>query len=262
MAHRYFLYIDILGFADMVGDKEKIKEIYDIIDGLNVFQNAPYFRTIVFSDTILVYSDPNGERVDANGSIMWMCEWAQDLFAQFICKNMHFRAILTFDDFEHDQMKNIEAFYGAALVKTYRQEKEIQGMGLFIDNDLVEHCDIYHTSKYSEKLSYVHLMQKLDHISFGPEAYPLPPEYLTATEHEYFNAPNLVYLRNLYRGMNNTSLNPYIRSKYLNTWHLIQSRHGALLNLLAQHNFDFSKISELDWDVPIQRAEVGDLVWA
>lgn len=245
----------------MVDDKERIKDIYAIIDDLNVFENAPYFRTIVFSDTILVYSDPNGERVDANGSVMWMCEWAQDLFARFVCKDMHFRAILTFDDFEHDQMKNIEAFYGAALVRTYRQEKEIQGMGLFIDNALVEHCDIFHVSKYSDKLSYVHLMQNLEHISLSDGSYPISPEYLVSTDMQYFNSSNLVYLRNIHRHMNDTSLSPYIRSKYLNTWHLIRMRHPELLDMLAKNGFDFNSISKLNWNEPISRAETGDIVW-
>lgn len=262
MADRYFLYIDILGFADLVGDKNRIREIYRIVDDLNVHNNRPYFRTIVFSDTILVYSDPGGEKTDPSGSIMWMCEWAQDLFVRFVPSNMHFRAILTLDDFEHEEMKHIEAFYGQALVRTYRQEKSIQGMGLYIDNKLLPHCDIFHTSKYNADLSYVHLMQSLEHISQKIDQYPIFADVLTSTDMQYFNAANLVYLRNIYKHMNNLSLSPYIRSKYLNTWHIIRARHTGLLDLLAQSNFNFTRISDLDWDEPIRRAEIGDTAWA
>lgn len=262
MAKRYFLYIDILGFANIVNDKEKIKDIYRTIDNLNVFANEPYFKTIVFSDTILVYSKPGFDMTNASGSVMWMCEWAQDLFVRFVSKDMHFRAILTFGDFEHEEMKHIEAFYGSALVQTYQQEKKIQGMGLYIDNDLVRYCNVFHTTMYSDELSFVHLMQSLDHISCKTEQYPILPAALVSADLQNFNAANLVYLRNIHEHMSNLSLDPYIRSKYLHTWQMIRSRHADLLDMLARTNFDFKCISDLDWQGPISRAEVGDTAWA
>ena len=51
-----FLYIDILGFGQLVKDNSpKTEKIFEIIDGLNVHRHFA-FQTIVFSDTILVFN--------------------------------------------------------------------------------------------------------------------------------------------------------------------------------------------------------------
>lgn len=51
---KYLLYIDILGFSDMVrSEPAKVAELYLILDSLTVHRHEA-FRTIVFSDTILV----------------------------------------------------------------------------------------------------------------------------------------------------------------------------------------------------------------
>jgi len=41
MAERLFLYIDILGFSELIKDLPKVEQIYAIIDRLNVFRHAP-----------------------------------------------------------------------------------------------------------------------------------------------------------------------------------------------------------------------------
>lgn len=53
---RNFLYIDILGFSEMVQKQPcKIEKIFQIIDRLSVYKHYA-FETIVFSDTILVFN--------------------------------------------------------------------------------------------------------------------------------------------------------------------------------------------------------------
>jgi hypothetical protein len=243
----------------MVEDKEKIRDIYRVINSLGVFGEAPYFKCIVFSDTILVYSNVTEGKREASQLIMFMCEFAQDLFHKLISRDMHFRAILTYGDFEHDEMENIEAFYGPTLVRTYRQESQIHCMGLFIDNALIPDCDIFHTTQYSKDLSYVHLMQTLEHLSVDAYLYPLHGEYIAATNMQYFNAPWLVYLRNISKHMNDANLPASVRSKYVNTWQMIRSRHFNLLNVLERYSFDFNEVCKLDWTDAISRAEIGDL---
>jgi hypothetical protein len=39
-----FLYIDIVGFSELVPDKGKVQELYQIIDDLNVFSHEPTFK--------------------------------------------------------------------------------------------------------------------------------------------------------------------------------------------------------------------------
>lgn len=55
MAERFFLYIDILGFKELINDKSAVTELYQIIDSLNVHGDGD-FTCIVFSDTIVVYA--------------------------------------------------------------------------------------------------------------------------------------------------------------------------------------------------------------
>lgn len=144
MEDRLFLYIDILGFSELVSKSSEVMQLYNIIDRLNVFEHEPHFKCLVFSDTILVYSEPNWPR---NSSlIMWMCEFAQDLFYRLIGRNIHFRAILTSGEFRHSKMKHIDAFFGEALVKAYQDEKEIVCMGLFIDAELAPLSSIFETT--------------------------------------------------------------------------------------------------------------------
>ena len=57
MSDRFLLYIDILGFTEMVAkDPRKVARVYSILDTLKVHKHNS-FTTIVFSDTILVYNN-------------------------------------------------------------------------------------------------------------------------------------------------------------------------------------------------------------
>ena len=54
-----FLYIDILGFKNLVtSNTDKVESIFKIIDSLHVHKDIA-FQTIVFSDTILVFNKDN-----------------------------------------------------------------------------------------------------------------------------------------------------------------------------------------------------------
>jgi len=75
------LYIDILGFSNLVEEKpRKINMLYRIINFLTVHSHYA-FKTIVFFDTSIVYNrkDPVSD-YDRNYLVMYACEFAQDLF--------------------------------------------------------------------------------------------------------------------------------------------------------------------------------------
>ena len=59
MQKKYLLYIDILGFANLVSKKPKeVKKIYEVVNELNVHRQSE-FKAIIFSDTILIYNKYN-----------------------------------------------------------------------------------------------------------------------------------------------------------------------------------------------------------
>jgi hypothetical protein len=91
MTDRYLLYIDILGFSDLVaGSDPKIHDLYEVIASLNVHDH-PSFRAIIFSDTILVYNvEGQDTRSDRSYLVMYLCEFAQDLQHRLTAKDIFF----------------------------------------------------------------------------------------------------------------------------------------------------------------------------
>jgi hypothetical protein len=251
----YLLYIDILGFSDLVKNKSpKITKLFDIIDKLNVWGHTPYFKCIVFSDTILIYQDIAFEDETAKQrekTIMWFCEFAQNLFYKTISLHIHFRAILTLGEFQHIQHTHYSSFHGSALIKAYEEEKSIKAMGLFIDEKLACYSNIFKLTKYDAKYYFVHIMQNLKEICVNSNIfntnYPINNSNIISQGIENLIAYDLYYLKSIFN-MRNQSIEILIKQKYSNTWSLIHSRHPRLLNALAINNFNFSKICQINWN--------------
>jgi len=72
VSDRFFLYIDILGFKDLVESGFDILEIYRRIDDLHVHSDKD-FTCIVFSDTVIVYGSDAWNRYP-NQAVMWLVE--------------------------------------------------------------------------------------------------------------------------------------------------------------------------------------------
>ena len=171
---RLFLYIDLLGFKSLVQNGYPVKKIYDRIDRLNVHSDKG-FTCIVFSDTIVVYGAEIWNHAPSQG-LMWLIEFAQDLFYNLISLDIHIRAYITFGEFNHLPMKHLEAYYGPALIACYEKEKTIKCTGVFLDSRLTAFCNIFKISKYDDDCHFVHVMQHLDQISFDYQDYPFRAE--------------------------------------------------------------------------------------
>lgn len=251
MSEKFFLYIDILGFKELVRSGFDMSEIFRRIDSLNVHRDRD-FKCIVFSDTIIVYSSDAWMRYP-NQALMWLIEFAQDLFYRFISLDVHIRAYVTKGEFEHQTLENVEAYYGAALIDCYEREKQIKCTGVFLDSRLAAHSDIFHLSPYDDECHYVHVMQNLRMISAPYDSYPIDGYELSATGMEYWSAYELRYLHNVWLHMTDTSLSEPVRLKYRNTWRMISSRHEGLLRNLAEKNFVWDDVIEIDWSEPFER---------
>ena len=55
MEETLFLYIDILGFSNLIMNKKDVGQLYRIIDKAQIHHDSN-FVTIVFSDTIIAYN--------------------------------------------------------------------------------------------------------------------------------------------------------------------------------------------------------------
>lgn len=249
MKERFLLYIDILGFSDLViKTPEKIKNIYKVVNELNVHRHGG-FQTIIFSDTILVYNKVQPVGVDDYEYIvMYMCEFAQDLIFRGSSFNLNFRAILTYGDFEHYKLQNVECYYGRSLVNAYLKEKEINGVGLFIDITIGKYNKIFKTIKYDENLSFVYLFQvvlRLNMLTGG--VLPLPKAFLIESDEFYGLSAEIALLERYFFELTSNE-SPKIRAKYLQTYQFYKKMIPNILNKLEEANFSLSTINpDIDW---------------
>ena len=260
MAEKLFLYIDILGFKHLVQSGYDVMSIYQDINDLNVHSDQD-FKAIVFSDTIIVHASEMWNAAPNQG-LMWLTEFAQDLFYRLISKDIHIRAYITYGDFHHHEMENVQAYYGEALIICYEREKKIKSTGVFIDSRLVPHCDIFKTTKFNDESHYVHVMQHLDQISFAYESYPIEGSYVEATGMEWWIAYLLRYLENTFKHSQDPALPNEVRLKHATAWKMLSAQHAGLTTRLVEAEFDFAKVIQLDWSEPLRRIGTAEGAWS
>lgn len=184
MNAKYLLYIDILGFGEIaLSDPTRVTRLYTILDSLNVHRHQG-FRTIVFSDTILVYNDftPKDDH-EHEYAVMFSCEFAQDLLVRLVGRDVHFRALLEYGDFSHDSLTNIQSFFGPALVRAYQREKQLQAVGLFATDACVARNRIFPTERFQDDLHFVYLNQSLERLQQNTGGHlPCDPIYVDDTD--------------------------------------------------------------------------------
>jgi hypothetical protein len=152
-----FLYIDILGFEKLVeSNSPKTEKIFEIIDGLNVHKDF-VFQTIVFSDTILVFNK-NGDYQN-HYYVTYLIEYAQQLFYRLSLINIYFKGIITLGEFNFSKLNNIDAYYGLALIETYKDEKILEGFGLYINKNLSNEVIVFDKIDFNKKYDFVLLCQ-------------------------------------------------------------------------------------------------------
>jgi hypothetical protein len=172
---RFLLYIDILGFSEMSrADPAKIERIYSIIDSLNAHSHRA-FKTIVFSDTILVYNPDLARTNEEKDYLVWyLIEFAEDLHHRLTGQNVFFRAVLTAGDFSHYKLSNIDCFYGSAPVNAYLREKKIPSIGLFIDAACNTHNRYFRVQPFENDLYFVYLNRSLETLNeYSAQTFPL-----------------------------------------------------------------------------------------
>jgi hypothetical protein len=253
MDDKLLLYIDLLGFSDMADQPDRVEKLYAIIDSLNV-HNHDAFETIVFSDTVLVYNKVEPRSLeDTKVTVMFLCEFAQDLLYRLIGKDIYFRAYLTYGEFEHKSLTHIDSFYGPALVRAYQRSNEIQCIGLFMDNMLVPYSDIFETKFFNDSCYHVAITQNLGHLSYAAKAYPLHPDLLVETDLLYLVSYDITFLKNIYTHMNGDAFSQRIKRKYVNTWRVLKRHFPVLLRTLEKAQFNPRALCDVDWSDAMQR---------
>ena len=245
MSERYLLYIDILGFGDMVfKDERRVELLYDVINSLNVHRHD-MFETIVFSDTVLVYNRDVAILEEESKYVVWYSiEFAEDLHHRLTGQGIYFRAVLVKGEFRHFAMDNLQAFYGRALVSAYLSEKEIPSLGLFISDECNKENQYFRTSPFGNGWNFVYLNRHIEYLCRDTnDTFPIDPSDFVHLADGY---PYLVwqvrFLRDVYWSMRN-ELSPKVRTKFLTAWDFHFKRYPNLLTQLVKKDFSLDAIS-------------------
>lgn len=132
---RYLLFLDILGFSQLVETKSA-EEIYAIIDNaLKTFgrweELNGLFKTIYFSDTFIFYQDPKGY-----GSWAFLDVYAIGgmVLSALLAESIPARGAISFGEFEvkFDTTGRHQVYFGKALIEAYKAEQREKWIGITI----------------------------------------------------------------------------------------------------------------------------------
>ena len=242
MDDRFLLYIDILGFAKMTRrEPRKVARIYAILDSLNVHKHSA-FKTIVFSDTVLVYNPRLATSDDDRSYYVWyLIEFAEDLHHRLTGQDVYFRAVLTTGDFSHYSLKNIECFFGEALVKAYLREKEIPSIGLFIDDRCQKYNKHFRVAQFDDQYHFVYLNRSLESLEqYTSGSYPINDRGIQ--DQAPFTPWQVRFLHDVHVNMREHSA-PTVRTKFLTAWDFYAKRYPGLIQTLTQNSFSLQSLA-------------------
>lgn len=256
MANRFLLYIDILGFSEIVRRKpEVVPALFRALDNSNAHRHGD-FRVIQFSDTVLVYNEPVARGARAKSYyVMYLCEFAQEIQYMLLGRDVFIRALITYGAFEdtggtvNQTYEHIRAFWGSALIHAYQMEKSIQAVGLFVDKTVRRHMRIFKTHPYDaeRKLWLADTATALRNIGLEGDDFGPTAEYICATGTEALVAYDLFYLKRLFKHGHDVSLDPSVRIKYLTTWEFYRRKYPHLCAALERERFDFDRVIDIKW---------------
>lgn len=247
--HKFLLYIDILGFSEMVQKHpEIIPSIYHIVATANVQKHGD-FEVILFSDTILVYNrHPPQTPNDRMFTVMFLCEFCQDLFYRLSAIDVFFRAVIVDGDFQHYNLGRATCFFGTSLIDAYLREKEIKSVGAFIHSRCLEHCHVFTTVPHADDMHFLVLTKPVESLAeTSGGVFPVPPIVMQTVD-ELSLWSDLKALKKIHACLNDPSLPPAVTKKFAAAWDYYKKTLGATLEFFEQNSFDLRAIlPDHDW---------------
>ena len=241
-----FLYLDILGFRQLIRHPERVDWLFMQLDSARIHQDSNY-RSIVFSDTLIAYNTRIiRSREDKTIEVMFLIELVQEFLSRLVGSGISFRAIITEGNFQYKRLHNIEAYYGQALVDAFEDEKIIRSTGLFLDHALSDFNSIFKTCRYSDEYDFVFVTQIIAEIEgFASNHYwedmtllgsdlPIPNEVLGEYDelgprlHE-----EIIHLRDIFHGFS-THQDEKVRSKYCENWRMYEAQYPNVTRCLRE----------------------------
>ena len=174
-----------------------------------------------------------------------MIEFVRDLMYRLAKQEINFRAIIVYDEFKHYYRDRIECYYANALIKCYYFEKQINGIGLFIDKDITN-LVLAPKVSYDEKLDFISLLVSIPSVSLY---YPnlgdsiIKKDQIESSDEFIAIKVEMKILKQIYNHSQSNQI-PKVRSKYLQTYQYYKILYNDLLSHLEKSNFDLLTISK------------------
>jgi hypothetical protein len=246
---RYLLYIDILGFSNLVKESpEKIAPLYHEISMMNCHSDCD-FETIVFSDTILI-SNIGMPLTESHhtGLVTFMCEFAKHLMLLLQGSGIHFRGFLTCGEFERYRLGATECFYGDALINAYKTEKAINSIGLFLDSNCARFIRTFDTAFYDDRILFVFFTQNISWlVKSASAAFPVDPILLQDCDPGIL-IEEILILEDIYHKMTHHPERK-VRDKFVIAWSFFSQKYGVFVQRLVENDFSPRFICpEYDWE--------------
>lgn len=240
----YLLYIDILGFSDLVkNDPDKVDRLYNIINNLNVHKHHA-FKTIIFSDTVLVYSPYhcNTEHEHSYTS-MYSIEFAQDLFYRAWREGVYFRAIIDYGEFIHEELSNCSKFYGKTLINCHNLEKGLPCLGVFITKEAQKHQCVFPVAPFSRELLFVFIQQHYYRFSSKCSYTGMHTwEMIDMVAGQHWIAQESLIFKYISKIIKN-EISPYVRVKYINYLDFYRRYYSWPLSVWEKDGFGMRTIA-------------------
>lgn len=132
---RYVLFLDILGFSDLV-ESRGAEEVYETINkALAAFgrweELNRLFRTIYFSDTFIFYQEPKGY---GDWAFLDVYAIGGMILSALLARGIPARGAISFGEFEvrSDESAKHQVYFGRALIEAYRAEQKESWIGISI----------------------------------------------------------------------------------------------------------------------------------
>lgn len=155
-------------------------------------------------------------------------------------------------------------FFGPATRDAHKAEKELQGVGLFIDDYCLQFSSVFHVRRYKLGFSFVFLTQAISGLHFHHDtpalnvgraprndedegvAFPLDWNLVFATGLEEALAKECAFLRSIECAIN-IQTEERVRKKYETTWGLYKEQYPTFMKAFVDAGMQPDFISQGDW---------------
>ncbi len=249
MNEHYLLYIDVLGFRDLVETAPKrVEDLFEIVASLNVRKHGN-FAAIAFSDTLLVHNVtlPSNDG-DRRYLVMYLCEFFRDLLHRVAGRGISLRAVLTYGLFQHYQLNATPYFYGPALNHAYTIEKSLNITGLLMDEHCHRYSNVFSSRPLDNEWHYVFVTQGLDEWEDHYAAMmPLPRVIVDDTDLGWELGPEIETLAfSAHQVLGHRDAR--VREKHFATLQQYRNRYAKCFAVLESTGFKMEAVSaEFEW---------------